>query len=51
MNYILKQYDTELIYFSMENTDTGLAVIPNRILDPLRSLRPMVCWWTIRAIK
>ena len=27
MNYILKQYDNDLLYFSMKNTNDGLEVL------------------------
>lgn len=26
MNYILKQYDNDLLYFSMKNTNNGLEI-------------------------
>ena len=29
MNYILKQYDNDLLYFSMKNTNDGLEVLIN----------------------
>lgn len=41
MNYILKQYDNDLLYFSMENTNNGLDVFINEINKNLQYLLPL----------
>lgn len=41
MNYILKQYDNDLLYFSMENTNDGLDVFINEINKNLQYLLPL----------
>ena len=41
MNYILKQYDNDLLYFSMKNTNDGLEVLLNTINQNLQYLLPL----------
>ena len=38
MNYILKQYDNDLLYFSMKNTNNGLEIFIDAVNQNLRSL-------------
>lgn len=38
MNYILKQYDNDLLYFSMKNTNDGLEVLINTVNQNLQYL-------------
>lgn len=38
MNYILKQFDNDLLYFSMKNTNDGLKVAIQSVIDELKSL-------------
>ena len=40
MNYILKQYDNDLLYFSMKNTNDGLEVLINTVNQNLQYLLP-----------
>lgn len=41
MNYILKQYDNDLLYFSMKNTNDGLEVLINTVNQNLQYLLPL----------
>lgn len=41
MNYILKQYDNDLLYFSMKNTNDGLEVFINTVNQNLQYLLPL----------
>ena len=41
MNYILKQFDTDLLYFSMENTNDGLQVHIDSINEDERHQIPL----------
>ena len=41
MNYILKQYDNDLLYFSMKNTNDGLEVLINTVNQNLKYLLPL----------
>lgn len=41
MNYILKQFDTDLLYFSMENTNDGLQVHIDSINEDKRHQIPL----------
>ena len=41
MNYILKQYDNDLLYFSMKNTNDGLEVLINTVNQKLQYLLPL----------
>lgn len=41
MNYILKQFDTDLLYFSMENTNEGLQVHIDSINEDKRHQIPL----------
>lgn len=41
MNYILKQFDNDLLYFSMENTNDGLEVKIKTVSEELKQLLPL----------
>ena len=41
MNYILKPYDNDLLYFSMKNTNDGLEVLINTVNQNLQYLLPL----------
>ena len=41
MNYILKQFDSDLLYFSMENTNDGLDIEIKSINDGLKQQLPL----------
>lgn len=41
MNYILKQFDNDLLYFSMENTNDGLQVHINSINENMKNQLPL----------
>lgn len=41
MNYILKQFDNDLLYFSMENTNDGLEVKIKTVNEELKQLLPL----------
>ena len=41
MNYISKQYDNDLLYFSMKNTNDGLEVLINTVNQNLQYLLPL----------
>ena len=41
MNYILKQYDNDLLYFSMENTNNGLEIFIYAVNKNLHDLLPL----------
>lgn len=41
MNYILKQYDNDLLYFTMENTHVGLDITVNRINKEYEKYLPL----------
>ena len=41
MNYILKQFDNDLLYFSMENTNNGLQVHITSINENMKSQIPL----------
>lgn len=41
MNYILKQYDNDLLYFSMKNTNDGLEVLIDTVNQNLQYLLPL----------
>lgn len=41
MNYILKQYDNDLLYFSVKNTNDGLEVLINTVNQNLQYLLPL----------
>lgn len=40
MNYILKQYDNDLLYFSMKNTNDGLEVLINTVIKIYNTFYP-----------
>lgn len=41
MDYVLKQFDDDLLYFSMENTITGLEVNIHSINEELKYRLPL----------
>lgn len=41
MNYILKQFDNDLLYFSMENTNDGLQVHINSVNENIKNHLPL----------
>ena len=41
MNYILKQYDNDLLYFSMKNTNNGLEIFIDAVNQNLHDLLPL----------
>lgn len=41
MNYILKQYDNDLLYFYVKNTNDGLEVLINTVNQNLQYLLPL----------
>ena len=41
MNYILKQFDNDLLYFSMENTNDGLQVHIISVDEKMKSQIPL----------
>lgn len=51
MNYILKQFDTDLLYFSMENTNDGLQVHIDSINEDKRNQIPLDLEVTDLALK
>ncbi|GFI40197.1 hypothetical protein [Thomasclavelia cocleata] len=51
MNYILKQFDYALLYFSMENTNDGLKVEINLVNKELKSLLPLDLELTNHSLK
>lgn len=51
MNYILKQYDHDLLYFSMESTNDGLQIHIQKVNDSLRYLLPLDLELTNNALK
>ena len=41
MNYILKQFDNDLLYFSMNNTNDGLQVHINSVNEKMKNQIPL----------
>ena len=41
MNYILKQYDNDLLYFSMKNTNNGLEIFIDDVHQNLHAPLPL----------
>ena len=51
MNYILKQFDNDLLYFSMENTNDGLEVKIKTVSEELKHLLPLDLELTNQSLK
>ena len=51
MNYILKQFDNDLLYFTMENTDNELKVHITGVNENMRSLIPLDMELNDKALK
>ena len=51
MNYILKQFDNDLLYFSMENTNDGLEVKIKTVSKELKHLLPLDLELTNQSLK
>ena len=51
MNYILKQFDNDLLYFSMENTNDGLEVKIKTVREELKHLLPLDLELTNQSLK
>lgn len=51
MNYILKHFDNDLLYFSMENTNDGLEVKIKTVSEELKHLLPLDLELTNQSLK
>ena len=51
MNYILKQFDNDLLYFSMGNTNDGLEVKIKTVSEELKHLLPLDLELTNQSLK
>ena len=53
MNYILKQYDNDLLYFSKKNTNDGLEVLINTVNQKFTisfTIRLRIKQWRIKKM-
>lgn len=51
MDYILKQFDNDLLYFSMENTNDGLKIEIKSVNEGLKQLLPLDLELTSHSLK